>query len=272
MAIEIVMPKLSDTMEEGKILKWLKKIGDKIEMGDIIAEVETDKADMEMEALDAGVLAEIRVQEGESIAVGGIIAMLSEDGAGVAAGPPSATGEAAKPIVSAPAPAAEIREKVKPAAEPIAPQVTVTQAAPPVERKVRELRESRPQRPVSEETGNGDRILASPLVRRMAEEHRLDLRQIHGSGPGGRIIKQDIESSIAASPIPAAPARSAEAPPLPAPTVVPETTAGGTKQPFSRMRATIAKRMADSMREVPHFYATCEVDMSETVRDRKSVV
>ena len=84
MAIEIVMPKLSDTMEEGKILKWLKKVGDKIEIGDIIAEVETDKADMEMEALDAGVLAELRVQEGEAAPVGAVIAVLSEDGTGVA--------------------------------------------------------------------------------------------------------------------------------------------------------------------------------------------
>ncbi|MEW6300401.1 MAG: biotin/lipoyl-containing protein, partial [Thermodesulfobacteriota bacterium] len=82
MAIEILMPRLSDTMEEGKILKWLKKVGDRIEVGDIIAEVETDKADMEMEALDAGVLAEIRVHEGESAPVGAVIAVLSEDGAG----------------------------------------------------------------------------------------------------------------------------------------------------------------------------------------------
>src|SRR5919108_5227312 len=101
MAIEVVMPKLSDTMEEGKILKWLKKVGDKIEVGDIIAEVETDKADMEMEALDAGVLAEIRVQEGESAPVNAVIAVLSEDGSVQEAPPEQHRVEAPKPAVSA---------------------------------------------------------------------------------------------------------------------------------------------------------------------------
>src|SRR5215470_7348618 len=109
MTIEVLMPRLSDTMEEGKILRWLKKVGDRIEVGDIIAEVETDKADMEMEALDAGVLAEIRVQEGESAPVNAVIAVLSENGS-VSAGPaeqPKA--EAPRPAVSVP-PAAEAKE------------------------------------------------------------------------------------------------------------------------------------------------------------------
>jgi pyruvate dehydrogenase E2 component (dihydrolipoamide acetyltransferase) len=271
MAIEIVMPKLSDTMEEGKILKWLKKIGEKIEMGDIIAEVETDKADMEMEALDTGVLAEIRVQEGESVAVGGVIAILSEDGAGVAVGAAPPKNEEAKPIVSAPAPAGEIREKAKPTSEPSAPQVTVAQLASSPERKVRELREPRPQRSVADEVGTDDRILASPLVRRMADEHHLDLRQIHGSGPGGRIIKQDIEAHLAGHTSLVASEQEPEARPQPTSSQAPTTPIGGTKQPFSRMRATIAKRMADSMREVPHFYATCEIDMSEAVRLRTAL-
>src|SRR2546428_12065836 len=105
MAIEILMPRLSDTMEEGKILRWLKKVGDKIEVGDIIAEVETDKADMEMEALDAGVLAEIRVQEGESAPVNAVIAILSEDGS-VSVSPPEQYKEEAPQLkVEAPQPA-----------------------------------------------------------------------------------------------------------------------------------------------------------------------
>src|SRR6185369_9729710 len=116
MAIEITMPRLSDTMEEGKILKWLKKVGDRIEVGDIIAEVETDKADMEMEALDAGVLAEIRVQEGESAPVNAVIAVLSEDGS-VSAGPPERPkSEAPRPAVSAP-PSAEAKETPRPTVE-----------------------------------------------------------------------------------------------------------------------------------------------------------
>src|SRR3989442_445115 len=105
MAIEVLMPRLSDTMEEGKILRWLKKVGDKIEVGDIIAEVETDKADMEMEALDAGVLAEIRVQEGESAPVNAVIAVLSEEGSVRAAPPEQHKVEAPKPKVEAPQPA-----------------------------------------------------------------------------------------------------------------------------------------------------------------------
>jgi len=104
MAIEVLMPRLSDTMEEGKILRWLKKVGDKVEVGDIIAEVETDKADMEMEALDAGVLAEIRVQEGEAAPVGAVIAVLSEEGVGITPLAPQKA-EVSKPVVSTPPPA-----------------------------------------------------------------------------------------------------------------------------------------------------------------------
>ncbi len=127
MAIEIVMPKLSDTMEEGKILKWLKKVGDKIEIGDIIAEVETDKADMEMEALDAGVLAELRVQEGEAAPVGAVIAVLSEDGTGVAPVIPRKE-STEKPVVTVPPPVRkEIQDEAKPAVELSAPQAPASQ-------------------------------------------------------------------------------------------------------------------------------------------------
>ena len=196
MAIEIVMPKLSDTMEEGKILKWFKKVGDKIDIGDIIAEVETDKADMEMEALDAGVLAEIRVQEGDSAPVGAVIAMLSEDGAGVA------------PV----APAAKRREQKKPAAGWLHAQLAKqaqeggeksATAGPATPQK--QCRPSNPQTAggkgvlgswfiaraesarvtgVASSTElrrndrRGERVLASPVVKRMAEEHGIDLRHL----------------------------------------------------------------------------------------------
>lgn len=268
MAIEIVMPKLSDTMEEGKILKWLKNVGDKIEIGDIIAEVETDKADMEMEALDAGVLADLRVQEGEAAPVGAVIAVLSEDGAGDAPAPPRKE-EAEKPAVTVSPPVQkEVQEEAKPAVEPPAPTPQPSAAS---ERKVRELRESRPRRDSPEATGDGERIVASPLVKRMAEEHRIDLRQIEGSGPSGRIIRQDIEAHLAKSPapMPRTNTQTAPAPPVPTTGATPVQSVG--KEPFSRMRATIAKRMADSMREVPHFYVTCEIDMSEAVRLRAAL-
>ena len=128
MATEVIMPRMSDTMEEGKILKWLKKVGDRIEVGDIIAEVETDKADMEMEALDDGFLTEIRAQEGESVPVGGVIALLGEEAeVGVAPTPPART---ASPSV--PTPPAERRADAK--------------ASPPAAKKVRKIREAAPKK------------------------------------------------------------------------------------------------------------------------------
>jgi pyruvate dehydrogenase E2 component (dihydrolipoamide acetyltransferase) len=296
-AIEILMPRLSDTMEEGKVLRWLKKVGDQIEVGDIIAEIETDKADMEMEAIDAGVLAEILVQEGESVPVGAVIALLSEDGAGVTPAEPQKT-VARKPAVSAPAPPSGTRveheaqakhrddkegeRETTPAGEPreaearkpepspkLAPQENQTrQPGKAPERKVRELRESRIRREVSEAPPASERVFASPLVKRMAEEQQVDLSQIRGSGPGGRIVKQDLEAYLSqARPGAAQPQMR----PQPEPTTPAVAERAGTKESFSRMRMTIAKRMSESMREIPHFYVTCEIDMSEAVRLRAAL-
>ncbi|MGE0824946.1 MAG: dihydrolipoamide acetyltransferase family protein [Candidatus Binatia bacterium] len=274
MAIEIVMPKLSDTMEEGKILKWLKAVGDKIEMGDIIAEVETDKADMEMEALDEGILAEIRVQEGESAPVGDVIAILSEDGAGVVAAAPRKAKETLAPT-SEPEPKPSASRPQTPPAERAVAEPSGEEATPSPPRKVRDLRESRPRRDSQEGEEGQERIFASPVVRRMAEEHNIDLHQIQGSGPRGRIIKQDLEAylpqgSVQGEALPPASretaARSSSAAPA-----RPAAVLEGRKETFSRMRATIAKRMADSMREIPHFYVTCEIDMSEAVRLRAAL-
>src|SRR5215475_2592582 len=200
MAIEILMPRLSDTMEEGKILKWLKKVGDKIEVGDIIAEVETDKADMEMEALDAGVLTEIRVQEGESAPVNAVIALLSEDGnvSVTSSEQPKveapAKVEAPQPAAAAPS-VAEAKETKRPTVEqpvvapvtrqpaaaaemeqPVAENVS-RQPAATAERKVRELRESRSRREPTESAPDEERVFASPLVKRMAQEQNIDLSQ-----------------------------------------------------------------------------------------------
>jgi pyruvate dehydrogenase E2 component (dihydrolipoamide acetyltransferase) len=283
MAIEVLMPRLSDTMEEGKILKWLKKVGDKIEIGDIIAEVETDKADMEMEALDAGVLAEIRVKEGESVPVNAVIAVLSEEGEEVApAGTAKPAESTAKVLVSAPetpvqSPPVVVagHEEEKPAprrpaeeqasAEPIAQHRPASQ-----ERKVRELREPRPRKDVQEPRPAEDRVFASPLVKRMAQEQGIDLGKVPGSGPGGRIVKQDLEAYTDQGG--AAVQMKVTEQPQPTPATAPATpTLTGRKEPFSRMRAAIAKRMAESMREIPHFYVTVEIDMSEAVRMRAAL-
>ncbi len=301
MAIEITMPRLSDTMEEGKILKWLKKVGDRIEVGDIIAEVETDKADMEMEALDAGVLAEIRVQEGESAPINAVIAVLSEDGS-VSAGPPEQPeAEAPRPTVSAP-PSTETKETQRPTVEQQKPAAKETQRptveqpmvepvsrqpaeaaeleqpvaeavsrqpAAMAERKVREL-QSRMRREPAESAPAEERVLASPLVKRMAEEQRIDLSQVRGSGPGGRIVKQDLDAYVSQARRPTAPAPPAQ-PQRPEPTTPAVAARTGRKEPFSRIRATIAKRMTESMREIPHFYVTSEIDMSEAVRLRAAL-
>lgn len=255
MAIDVCMPRLSDTMEEGRILKWLKQPGDRIEVGDIIAEVETDKADMEMEALDEGVLIEILVPEGGTVPVGGVMARLG------------AADEVVAADSTAPAPTAE-----NGIAEPPPPEPTVSPPVPTPAPKVRELREIRAQRepPPIEETG---RLLASPVVRRMAQELRLDLSQVPGSGPGGRIVKRDLEAYTASqAPLDATVESQAESQAEPQPEArIPAGPAPATREPFSRMRATIAKRMSESMREAPHFYLTAEINMSEAVRLRTAL-
>ena len=236
-------------------------MGDKIEVGEIIAEVEPDKADMEMEALDAGVLAEIRVHDGESVAVGAVIAVLSEEGVGVAAPAPRKM-DAPKPPVVAPPPATPV---MPPERLPV--DVAAPPSSPPP--KVRELRESRPRREAGEPAPSGERVSASPVVRRMAEEHHLDLRHVHGSGPGGRIVKQDIEAMLAQQ-SPPSPTQAQTPPPAPV-SAPPPSLLTGRKEPFSRMRATIAKRLTESMHDIPHFYVTCEIDMSEAVRLRNAL-
>ncbi len=259
MAIDVCMPRLSDTMEEGRILKWLKQLGDRIEIGDIIAEVETDKADMEMEALDEGVLIEILVPEGGMVPVGGVMARLG------------AADEIVAADSAAPAPTAE-----NGIAEPPPPPPTASPPAPPPAPKVRELREIRAQREPTpaEETG---RLLASPVVRRMAQELSLDLSQVPGSGPGGRIVKRDLEAYTAAqAPLDATAKSQAKSQAEPQAEPQPEARASAdpvaaTREPFSRMRATIAKRMSESMREAPHFYLTAEINMSEAVRLRTAL-
>ena len=251
MAIEVCMPRLSDTMEEGKVLKWFKQVGDQVEIGDIIAEVETDKADMEMEALDEGILIEILVPEGGTVVVGGVMARLGTADEIVSTG-----GAAVRPTVGSGA-----AETTPPSEPAVSPPASIP--AP----KVRELREIRAQREPAEETG---RLIASPVVRRMAEELSLDLSQVPGSGPGGRIVKRDLEAYTAAQ---ASLSVTPETRIGPRPEAKPDpadlVTSG--REPFSRMRATIAKRMSESMREAPHFYLTAEINMSEAVRLRTAL-
>lgn len=238
MAINIEMPKLSDTMSEGTLIKWHKQVGDTVEIGDIIAEVETDKATMEMEAFDEGTITEILVKEGEKAPIGGVLAVLDGDGSA-----PDST--------PAPAAAAETAAPAAPAAA--TPAASATPALSP-----------------------DSRIKASPLARKIAAEKGVDLTQLSGSGPAGRIVRSDVEkagaapaaasgqASAAAGLAAAAKARAASpAPAAPAPqAILPTAKEGDQRIELSSMRRIIADRLLTSKQTIPHFYLHAEVDMA----------
>src|SRR4051812_22210199 len=183
MANQVVMPKLSPTMEEGQLTRWLKKEGDKVSMGEPLAEIETDKATMEMQALSNGVLRKILIQEGESAPLGQPIAIIGEPDEDISELIKTAT--AAKP------------EKAEAAPE----QLPESDAAPAVEAKSGEAKPARPA-PAASDNGKeapaatGGRVLISPIAARMASDAGIDFKTIQGSGPGGRIVKRDIETAI----------------------------------------------------------------------------
>ncbi len=236
---DVVMPRLSDSMEEGTVLQWLKAVGDEIAIGDELVEIETDKANMAYEADVAGTLTEIVAEEGETLPIGSVIARIGE-------------GDSAPPTEETPA-----------------------------------------SKPV--EADDGHRVKASPLARRVAKERHLDLSQLHGSGPGGRIVKVDVESAPSAGvagegvserarrpvPRPAGSARAASPPgeepsarsgtPSPA-TPAAETAKGQTSyEDLSKTQQVIARRMSESKATAPHFYLRASVDMSEAVAGRAQV-
>lgn len=251
MPIEVLMPALSPTMEEGTLAKWLVKEGDTVSSGDLIAEIETDKATMEFEAVDEGVVGKIVVAEGtEGVKVNTLIAVLLDDG------------ESADDIGAAPAaaPAAE----AAPAEEAAAPTAVAAPA------------------PSAPAAADGSRLFATPLARRIAADKGLDLTQIAGSGPHGRIIKADVEGATAqpaaAAPAAAAPA-AAPAPAAAAPTAV--ATGPSTDvvlktyadRPFEEvsldgMRKTIAARLTEAKQSVPHFYLRREIQLDELLKFR----
>ncbi|KJF68584.1 pyruvate dehydrogenase complex dihydrolipoamide acetyltransferase [Rhizobium nepotum] len=250
MPINITMPALSPTMEEGNLAKWLVKEGDKVAPGDVIAEIETDKATMEVEAVDEGTVAKLVVPAGsEGVKVNALIAILAADGEDVA--------EAAKGGNAAPAKAeAPKQEAPKEEAAPAKAEKPVAdQAAAP----------STPA-PVAK---SGERIFASPLARRLAKEAGLDLTAVSGSGPHGRIVKTDVEKAAASGGAKAAPSAAAGAP-------APALAKGQSEEavlklfepgsyelvPHDGMRKVIAKRLVESKQTVPHFYVSvdCELD------------
>jgi len=251
MPITITMPALSPTMTEGTLARWLVKEGDTVQSGDVIAEIETDKATMEVEAVDEGTMARLLVTEGaENVAVNSPIAVLLEEGEEASAldgYAPAAAGPAAAPVEAAPAPAAAAAAPAADAAPP--------PAAPPAPAAT----------PSGGGNGQGGRLFASPLARRMAAQAGLDLARLNGSGPNGRIVKADIEAALqsGAGAAPAVAPAAAPAAAAPVVSAVPaELEAPFELQKLTTMRKTIARRMTESKQTVPHFYLTldCEVD------------
>jgi pyruvate dehydrogenase E2 component (dihydrolipoamide acetyltransferase) len=233
MPIAIEMPKLSDTMTEGTLVKWIKKVGDTVAVGDILAEVETDKATMEMEAFDEGILAEIYVQDGGKVQVGQKLAILTVKGEKLESKGPPPEGK------SEPAPT---------------PEAPIDRQAPA---KIADQQDSRTG--VADRKAQ-DRVKASPLARKVAVEMGVDLAGVRGSGPGGRIVRDDIIAA-AQAPAPSKEAvREAVSQPTPAkvPTLVPPSEE--KKIALSGMRRTIAARLLESKTTIPHFYLQAEID------------
>ncbi len=262
---EVTMPRLSDTMEEGTIASWLKKPGDQVSKGEVIAQIETDKATMDLTSFEAGTLQEILAPEGSTVQIGKPVARI---GNGKAESSPSgARAGASSPSPSEPVapPAAEATGSEKPTTEEArknvaeAPDPTVDGRSQP--RPVAQPAQEREQAPDS----NG-KVRASPVARHIAAEHGIDLSQIQGTGPQGRVIRSDVEAAVAgggAKPAEqASPDQAAAAP----------TTDGDEKVALSQMRRTIARRMAESTRTVPHFFLTVTVDATELVKLRKQIV
>lgn len=241
MATLIDMPKLSDTMTVGTLVKWLKNEGDPVESGDMIAEVETDKATMEVECFEDGVLIKQYCGAGDEVAVGGAIAAIGE------------AGEEAPAVDNAPAavPAAEEASIPEPTPAPAAPAPAAPAPAAPAPAAPAPAATPAPAAPATVATGG--RIKASPVAKKIAAEKGIDLSTIQGSGPGGRIVKEDVLNATPGTTAPAA----GGAPAVPA---APAATLEALDIPVSNMRKSIAKALVASKTQAPHFYLQMEVD------------
>jgi len=253
MAVDVIMPQMGESIFEGTITKWLKKPGDKIERDEPLFEISTDKVDAEIPAPAAGVLKEIKVTEGQTVPIQTVVAVIDASGAAALVAAPATKPEAAK-AAAAPVPTAAKTEAAKPAsAAPPPPQ-----AAPPAEP------------PRTGTGGNGDKIRSSPLVRRIARENQIDLRQVAGTGAGGRVSKRDILAAVESG---ATVSSGASIAPAPVPLAVRESAVPREKiyfghyevQPMSTMRQKIAEHMVLSKRTSPHVYSIEEANVSAVV-------
>jgi pyruvate dehydrogenase E2 component (dihydrolipoamide acetyltransferase) len=233
---EIVMPRLSDSMEEGTVLKWMKGVGDEVAVGDELVEIETDKANMAYESDVAGTLTQVLAEEGETLPIGAPIAVVGD--------PPAKDDKGQAPQAAGPVTAGD------PPSPPVAKasSATVPPTVPPAAPAAS-----------ADDTGSG-RVKASPLARRVAEENGVDLASVKGSGPGGRIVKADVEGAEVSAP----------EPPVAAPAPQETETAKGTTtyRDLTRLQQVVSRRMAESKATAPHFYLQSEIDMSAAVAAR----
>jgi len=279
MAVEIKMPALSPTMEEGTLARWLVKVGDTIQSGDIMAEIETDKATMEFEAVDEGVLTEILIEAGtDNVKVGTVIARLAMEGE-ESAPPPAPPSEPAQ-TASPPAPAAE-GPAATPTARKLAEQNGIDLASltgtGPKGKITKEDVEAAIAKgggspapsptPAPAPSASGERIIASPLAKRIAADKGIDLALVKGTGPNGRIVREDVESFDPAS-APASAAAQAQSEPKPS--AAPEAEGGApfTEDKLSNVRKVIARRLTESKQTVPHFYLTVDIRLDPLLKLR----
>ena len=245
--IEIIMPRLSDTMEEGAIATWHKHPGDRVEIGDVLVEIETDKATMDYEAYEAGTLSQILVDEGATVTIGTPIALLDNDEESAATAPATVKDSSA-PSTPSPSAATPPPTVLSPPSPP------VVTSSPMIARSAAPL------------VNEGERRFASPLVRKLAREHALDLSQVHGSGPGGRIIRTDLNNLLtdgATAPT----TKVAPRPVVYTGEVVDQKRASEPVQ-LTKARRVIARRLGESAREIPHYYVTAVADAEVLVQMR----
>ncbi|HEY7805923.1 MAG TPA: biotin/lipoyl-containing protein, partial [Croceibacterium sp.] len=255
MSIAIKMPALSPTMEEGTLAKWLVKVGDKVSAGDIMAEIETDKATMEFEAVDEGTIANIAVPEGtEGVKVGTVIATLAEEGE-------DAKSVKAAPAASGPAPTPE------PTPQPVRPELvegrSFSSSAAPEEKSGPSTSSGRTEMGVVPKP-SGDRVIASPLAKRIAADKGIDLAGVKGSGPHGRIVKADVEGAQPG-------AKPAAAAPTQAPAAAQPGEIRHEVEKLSSMRKTIARRLTESKQTIPHIYLTVDVNLDKLLKLRGEI-
>jgi len=263
----VIMPKMGDAMEEGTLLRWLKQVGDEIAVGDPLAEIETDKVSLEIEATEAGVLSKTYVDEGATVPIGTPIAAIGEESVDVAASAQPAEA-AEEPAAAEPAPAAE-PEPMAAAASGANGRAAADVPAPAPAQAA----------PVAAATGSGERLRASPLVKRLAAEHGIDLSSVSGTGPGGRIVRDDIASLLTGAPrVSPAPEEMAAPAPAQTPAAAPAAAApgpsgrpAGVPRELSKIRRTTGRRMAESKAAAPHFYVTSEIDMAPAAALREQI-